>query len=187
MSQVQTKPLYTPAELLALPEGKHLELVQGHLVEKPMSVLSSIVEVNVSTLLNVYCGPKQLGTVLGATNGIQCFPGDPLKVRKPDVSFVKRERFSAKNLKEGYLTIPPDLAIEVLSTHDLAGEIDEKVEEYLAAGVPLVWVIDPEARIVIIHRGDGTVTKRRKNGELSGEDILPGFKCKVAELFPDMK
>ena len=59
------------------------------------------------------------------------------------------------------------------------------MEEYLAAGIPLVWVIDPENEIVYIHRADGSVTKLHKNDELSGETTLPGFTCKVADLFPD--
>jgi Uma2 family endonuclease len=63
-------------------------------------------------------------------------------------------------------------------------EITEKVEEYLAAGVSLVWVIDPENEIVYVHRKDGSVTKLHSNDELSGEDIIPGFACKLMDLFP---
>jgi Uma2 family endonuclease len=85
---------------------------------------------------------------------------------------------------EGFVSIAPDLAAEVLSPNDEAGEINEKIEEYLAAGIPLVWIIDPENEIVFIHRKDGSVTKLHKNDDLSGEDILPGFSCNVAELFP---
>ena len=52
------------------------------------------------------------------------------------------------------------------------------------AGVALVWVIDPEARTVHIHRGDGSVTWLREDDELSGEDVVPGFRCRVASIFP---
>jgi Uma2 family endonuclease len=177
--------LHTPADLLAMPDGKNKELVRGRLVEKPMTVLSSLVEVRVSTLLQNFCASEKLGVVLSSTNGIQCFSDEPNKVRKPDASVVKRERFSSEHLREGFLTIAPDLAVEVVSPNDEAGELNEKVEEYLAAGVPLVWVIDPEAEIVFIHRGDGTVTKLYPSDDLTGETILPGFQCKVAELFPE--
>jgi len=97
---------------------------------------------------------------------------------------VRRERFSPEHLLEGFLRIHPDLAVEVLSPNDTAYEIDEKVEEYLAAGVPLVWVVNPEKRIVEIHRKDGTVSKLRSTDEISGEDVLPGFRCPVAAFFP---
>ncbi len=183
MSIVQTKPI-TPAELLAMPDSNNLELVGGELVEKPVSVLSALVESKMHVRLGGFCDAHKTGVVLSSTNGIQCFPDEPNKVRKPDISFVKRERFSLEHLREGFLSIAPDLAVEVISSHDEFAEITEKVEEYLAAGVALVWVIDPENRLVYIHRRDGSVTKLRESDELSGENVIPGFACKVAELLP---
>ncbi len=174
----------SPEELLALPEGSNVELVRGEFVEKPMSVLSAYVEARVLKSLSIFADDHKLGFVLPASNGIRCFPEDPNKVRKPDAAFFRRERFLSKHFKEGFTSIPPDLAVEVISTHDEASEIHEKIEEYLAAGIPLVWVIDPEIRIVLIHRKDGTVTKLHQNDQLSGEEILPGFTCNVADLFP---
>jgi Uma2 family endonuclease len=184
MSTVQTR-IYTPADLLAMPDANNVELVQGNLVEKPVSVLSSIVEIRLGRRLDTHCEAHKLGVVMSSTNGIQCFPDEPRKVRKPDISFVKRERFSIEHLNEGFLSIPPDLAVEIVSSNDEVSELNEKVEEYLAADIPLVWVIDPENQIVIIHRKDGSVTKLHKNDKLSGEDIIPGFTCQVAALFPD--
>jgi Uma2 family endonuclease len=183
MSVIQTTPL-TPADLLAISDGNNYELVDGHLVEINVGVLSSLVEANLIALLGSYCKANQLGPVFTSTNGIQCFAADPRKIRRPDVSFVKAERFAPKHLQEGFLTIAPDLAVEVISANDLVAELDEKTEEYLAAGIPLVWVIDPEVRTVVIHRADGTLAKLRENDELTGENVIPGFRCKVAELFP---
>jgi Uma2 family endonuclease len=183
MSILQTK-TYTPADLLAMPDSNNVELVHGNLVEKPVSVLSSIVEIRLSRRLDAHCDAHKVGVVMSSTNGIKCFPDEPRKVRKPDISFVKRERFSLEHLHEGFLSIAPDLAVEVVSSHDEVAELNEKIEEYLAAGIPLVWVIDPENQIIHIHRKDGSVTKLRKTDELVGEDIIPGFTCKLAELFP---
>ena len=182
MSTVADK-TYTPADLLVMPESAGIELVDGNLVEKPMSVLSSYVETEITLRLASHCRATRIGTTLNASNGIQCFPDQPNKVRKPDASFVKRERFSLEHLREGFLSINPDLTVEVVSTHDEASEVNEKVEEYLAVGVSLVWIIDPLNEIVFVHRADGSVTKLRKNDILSGENIVPGFECKVAELF----
>ncbi len=183
MSTVQSR-IYTPADLLAMPDANGIELVNGELVEKPVSALSAFVEVKVSRKLDAFCDAHNTGVVLSSTNGIQCFPWDPRKVRKPDVSFFKRERFTADHLLEGFLSIAPDLAVEVISSHDEFAEMMEKIEDYLAAGIPLVWIIDPENELAYIHRIDGTVTKLRKTDELDGENILPGFRCKLAELFP---
>lgn len=184
MTAIQSR-TYTPADLLRMPDASGVELVNGELVEKPVSVLSALVEGTVYAKIRNHCDAHQLGIALTASNGIQCFPNHPTKVRKPDVVFVRRDRFSRENLLEGFLSIPPDLAVEVISSHDEFGEVTEKIEEYLAAGIPLVWVVDPENEIVLIHRKDGTVTKLHKQDELSGEDILPGFRCKVVELFPE--
>ena len=95
MSIVQTKPL-TPADLLAVPDSNNYELVDGQLVEISVGVLSSLVEANLIALLGSYCKANQLGPVFTSTNGIQCFAADPRKIRRPDVSFVKAERFCAK-------------------------------------------------------------------------------------------
>ena len=73
--------------------------------------------------------------------------------------------------------------IEVLSLNNLASEAAVKVEESLDAGVPLVWVISPDAETVTVHRADGTVTKLHNTEVLTGEVVLPGFQCKVSELF----
>jgi Uma2 family endonuclease len=83
----------------------------------------------------------------------------------------------------GYDDIPPDLVVEVLSPRDIATELDQKVEEFLRAGVRLVWVVNPDTRTVRIHRLDGSISGLHETDELSGEDVLPGFACPVAALF----
>jgi Uma2 family endonuclease len=186
MATVESK-TYTPADLLAMPDSNNIELVNGELVEKPVSVLSALVEGKLIVKVSNHCEAHRTGIVLTSTNGIQCFPDEPRKVRKPDLSYVKKERFSKEHLAEGFLSIAPDLAVEVISSHDEFAEITEKIEEYLAAGVPLVWVIDPVNKIAYVHRKDGSITKVHKEGDLEGEDVLPGFKCKLAELLPDLK
>jgi Uma2 family endonuclease len=177
----------TPADLLAMPDSHQFELVDGELVERNVSVLSSLVASIILRLLGNYSEEKSLGIVLCGSNGYQCFPNARDKVRKPDVSFVRRERFSPDHLREGWLSIRPDLAVEVVSPNDTAYELDQKIEEYLAVGVPLVWVVNPETRIVKIHRQDGTVSKLHADAELTGENVLPSFQCKVESLFPAVK
>jgi Uma2 family endonuclease len=104
-------------------------------------------------------------------------------VRKPDVSLIFRDRLPAEQLEEGHLTLPPDLAVEVVSPNDSAYEVEEKVQEYLEVGVRLVWVVYPPTRTIHIHRADRTTAVIRSDDELTGEDLLPGFRCRVGDLF----
>ena len=70
------------------------------------------------------------------------------------------------------------------SPNDEVYELEEKVEEYLRAGVRLIWVIHPEVRVIYVIRADGSCLRIRSGGELSGEDVVPGFRCPVDALFP---
>lgn len=74
--------------------------------------------------------------------------------------------------------------IEVVSPHDLAWEVEHKVEEFLRAGVRLLWVLYPATRTILIYRSGSEVTRLSDTDELSGEDIWPGFTCRVSKLFP---
>ena len=107
----------------------------------------------------------------------------PLTVRRPDVMYLRKERVPANWALESYRAVP-DLVVEVISPNDLAPELEAKVAGYLDAGVRIVWVVDPEQRIVRIHRADGSIGWLRENDALSGDDVLPGFTCPVRELFP---
>jgi Uma2 family endonuclease len=178
----------TPEELLAMPDGEHYELVDGVPVERTMSLLSSRVEITLGRILDAHCVEKDLGWVFGPTCGYQCFPWKPGKVRRPDVSFIARDRLPTQDRwSEGYVIIPPDLAVEITSPTDEVYELEEKVEEYLRAGVRLIWVIHPEIRVVQVIRADRSGLRIASGGELSGEDVVPGFRCPVDALFPEAR
>jgi Uma2 family endonuclease len=183
MSMVAAEPRITPEEFLAMPDRARYELVDGQLVEVNVGLLSSLVGGKVYTALDAFCTQHDLGYVWPADVHVRCF-ADSGKFRKPDVTFVSRDRLAPDILEEGYLDIPPDLVVEVVSPNDLFNDVDVKVQEYLDAGVPRVWVVNPMLRMVRVHRGDATITGLRETDELSGEEIIPGFFCPVARLFP---
>jgi Uma2 family endonuclease len=180
---VATKVEVTPEDLLAMPDGDRYELVDGALVERKMGTRSSWVGGQVYSLLTQHCKAQPVGWALPADAGYQGFPDGPNKVRKPDASFIRLGRVPGEELPEGWLKLAPDLAVEVVSPNDLYCEVEEKVHQYLRAGVRLVWVVNPELRKVRIHRIDGTVADLGDGQELSGEDVVSGFRCPVAELF----
>jgi len=174
----------TPEDLLAMPDGGHYELIDGQLKERNVSVFSSLVASEIIRILGNHCHGQKLGWVLESENGYRCFPWRPGRVRRADVSFIRADRLTEEQVSKGFATIPPDLAVEVISPNDLASKLLEKVEEYLRAGVKLVWVVSPETRTVQVVRGDRSMSWLRAGDELSGEDVLPGFHCRVDDLFP---
>lgn len=181
---VAAPPRYTIDEFLALPDHKNFELVDGELEEINVSNLSSNVAGKLLVRLGNHVERNNLGAYFPADSYFQCFPEQPGHARKPDVAFICRERLPTGWDEDGYFTISPDLAVEVISPGDLASKVEEKILEYLEAGVKLVWVIYPEERIACVRRADGTATMLKETGSLSGEDVVSGFTCPLAELFP---
>ena len=175
---------YTPEELLTMPDGDRYELVDGELVELNVSFLSSYVAGEIHRRLANHSLDHRQAWVAPEGTSYQCFPDSPNKVRKPDTSAIRLERLSAvEALTAGHLTIPPDLAVEVTSPGDSVYEVDQKIQDYQQAGVPLVWEVNPELRTIIIHRADGTLTRLSENDDITGESVLPGFRCRVGEFF----
>lgn len=183
MSVLLTQAAYTPEDLLTMHDGDRYELVYGRLKEIDMGALSSLIGGRLFRRLANFCGEDGPWLVWPEGCGYQCFPHAPNLVRKPDTSALRRERLPGGEVPEGHLRLAPDLAAEVLSPNDLVYETDQKVEDYLRAGTRLVWVIHPLSRIVLIYRANGTIVGIREHDELDGEDVLPGFRCPVRELF----
>jgi Uma2 family endonuclease len=181
---VATRTDYTPEDLLAMPDGESYELVGGQLVERKMGAESSWVGTRLISRLERFCEENSLGWTFTADNGYQCFPYAPSLVRKPDVSFVRYGRLPGGVLPKGWIKIRPDLAVEVVSPNDTAEELDEKLEDYERAGIPLIWVVFPKSRTVKVYCDDGSFRRLREEDELSGEDIIPGFRCPVREILP---
>jgi Uma2 family endonuclease len=181
---IATKTQYSPEDLLNMPDSKSYELVDGQLVERKTGIESSWVATQLISRLNWFCQENAIGWVLQADSGYQCFPHAPSRVRKADASFVRYGRFPGGVLPKGWSRVRPDLAVEVVSPNDTTYELDEKLEDYKKAGVPLVWVINPNSRIVWVIRSDGSVNHLSEDCELSGEDVIPGFRCSIREILP---
>ena len=183
MGALETK-AYTPEDLLTLPDGDRYELVDGQLLERDMGARSSWVGGLVYHLLTTFTMPRRLGWVFPADASYQCFPDDPNKVRKPDASFIRFGRLLGEKLPRGHIRIHPDLTVEVVSPNDLFTDVIAKVEDHHAAGVSLVWVIDPERRLAYVCPRGQPITRLGEGDELTGGDVLPGFRCRVGDLFP---
>jgi Uma2 family endonuclease len=183
MSVVESTRRHTPEDLLTMPGGKHYELVNGELVETTMGAKASWTASVLTHLLMSFVLPRRLGWVFNAEMGYQCFGDDGADVRRPDVSFVSMGRFPGEQPPEGHLRIPPDLAAESVSPGDTYYEIERKCGDYLKAGVRLIWIMNPDTRTVRVLRPERPAREPNRTEILSGEDVLPGFSCPVAQLF----
>lgn len=178
------QPTMTFEQFLALPDSEGYELIDGRLVERePTGVYASFIATQIAFLLTAYCRDHKLGGVFGSETLYRCF-GSPHTTRKPDVSLIRRDRLSTEHIKAGFFTLVPDLVVEVTSPNDLVYSLEEKLAEYERVGVPLVWVVHPNTRRVQVCRADGTGVELGGDDTVSGEAVVPGFACKVADFFP---
>lgn len=177
----------TPEELEAMSKDYNYELIDGRLVERHMSTWANVVAGRLQYQLAHFCAEQKLGYVIPGTNEYQCFPWAPRQVRKADLSFIRLGRLTPAQMQRGFTRVAPDLAVEVVSPNDLFDEIEERVANFLRAGTALVWVVSLKTQLVYVHRADGTMAKVSTDQELDGGDVLPGFRCPVAALFPAEK
>ena len=178
-----TKPM-TADELLLLPRGRfRYELIKGELrTMSPAGDEHGIVIMNLAAPLAVYVKVNKLGFVYGAETGFK-IETDPDTVRAPDIAFITRERIEQSGIYKGYRPGAPDLAVEVLSPGDTSEEVDEKIAEWLTAGARMVWVVSPKRRTVTVYRSLKEIKILTEQDELDGADVVPGFHCRVADIF----
>ncbi|MBI1903985.1 MAG: Uma2 family endonuclease [Planctomycetia bacterium] len=161
-------------------ENRLYELVEGTLVEKAMGLPESFVAMRLGIALGSYVEAKNLGEVSGEGGMAKILPG---VVRIPDLAFFSHERLAKVGFPEVAVpAVAPDLAVEILSSSNTPGEIRFKLAQYFQAGVRLVWIVDPKARKADIYRSPTSVRTIFEDGELDGEDVVPGFRVPLGKL-----
>ena len=128
-----------------------------------------------------YLDDHPIGELSGEEGGY-IITRNPDSVVAPDLAFVRNERVRATP-RRGFSPALPDLAVEVMSPSNSAADIEEKIRLYLEAGIPLVWWARPETRTVSVHRLGREPLALGEGDELDGEDVLPGFRLPVADVF----
>jgi Uma2 family endonuclease len=174
--------LLSAEQLMRLPDdGQFHELDEGRLVCMPPSAhVSSAVAALILMHVAVFVRRHGLGRVTGEQGGFR-LQRNPDVVRAPDVAFIRAER--VVDTGRGYFEGAPDLAVEVLSPSDRYSAVSRKVSQYLAAGTGLVWVVDPFNRTVAVYRPDREVIELPEDGTLDGEDVVPGFRLALTEIW----
>jgi Uma2 family endonuclease len=178
--------LLTARDYWLLPEnGMQRALVRGEVYETmPPGGRHGLIAALLSMLLRLWAKDGPRGCV-GVESGF-LLTRTPDTVRGPDVFYIRADRIPSTGIPEGFWTIHPDLAVEVVSPNETAEDVREKVRDYLAAGTPLVWVIYPRTQEVVAHTPDGLARTYSRDDILEAPTILPGFTCTVTILFEDM-
>ena len=177
-----TAALVTADKLLHMnTPDKRIELVRGVLVvREPPGYRHGRVAMQLYDLLAAHVKRTGTGMAFASEIGFTLASG-PDTVRAPDVGFISRERLPDPDT-QGFPLQTPDLVVEVLSPNDRPGETLAKVGDWLEAGTRLVWVIDPERRLARVYRHDGSETSIPEENQLDGEEVLPGFSCRLASI-----
>ena len=176
--------LLTADDLLELhSKGVRGELIRGVLYET-MSVGTrhGKVVMKLGFLLGSVVFPRRLGTLVGSDSGV-LLEHEPDTVREPDVAYFSAEKMPIGEDVPGYTETVPDLVVEIASPNDSLQSLKEKAMMWLDFGVPLVWVGHPSRREVEAYSPGGSVVTLTENDVLDGGDVLPGFSCKVSEIF----
>lgn len=176
--------LVTAEELLRLPDdGYRYELLEGELRKMtPPGYEHGAITLSVAWRLAQFVTERNLGQVLAAETGF-ILGHDPDTVRAPDVAFVSKEQIHRCGSPVSYFPEAPALAVEVVSPDDTAEEVDSKIRHWLRAGTKLAWVVYPRGRTVTVYRCLDDIRVLTDKDQLDGEDVVPGFQCRIADIF----
>jgi Uma2 family endonuclease len=167
-----------------LPENRdrHFELERGKVVEvsRPGEV-HGVVCANVAWILGGYIRQRRKGYVLANDTGIM-WESDPDTVKGPDACFYEKN-CSFGDLNPKWTEDVPSLVVEVRSPNDRMIKLNGRIEQFLRWGVELVWLVEPEGCGITVYRRDRPLEVLEADEELTGDGILPDFRCRVADFF----
>ena len=147
----------------------------------PPGLAHAIVTQNVSFVLGEFVLRQRLGRVVAEAGFV--VSRNPDSVLAPDAAFIRQDRLASIVSTRSFVPEPPALVVEVVSPGDRVSEVTLKMRRWLAAGVELVWVIDPESRTVTVYKSPDNITVLTEKDDFTGEDTVPDFKCPVTDLF----
>lgn len=182
VAEITVQPyLYTVEEFmqLDLPDDNRYELSEGEIVDMGTTgYRHGEVQRKLERVFILFLEQNKLGKTYSNTG----FRLAEKTVRAPDVAFLPLSKLPP--VIDGAIPLPPDLAIEVISPTDDWSQIIKKIREYQEAKVPLIWLVDPYMPCVFLfHQTDTYPTILKLEDDLDGEDVVPGFKLNVKDLF----
>jgi Uma2 family endonuclease len=174
----------TAADLLRMPDdGFRYELVKGELRKMcPAGHEHGTVTARFTWRLAQHVESNNLGAVSAGETGF-LLASNPDTVRAPDTAFISRRRVEETGQVQGYWPGPPDLAVEAISPSDTYVEVEEKAIAWLEAGSLMVLVLNPRKRTATVYRSMSEIVILDEHTILDLDDIVPGFKVAVKDIF----
>jgi Uma2 family endonuclease len=168
-------------ELARMPDHELTELIDGRVVPlSPTNPEHGRLEFKIAALLNSIISTQNLGLIMVGEVGIFT-RWNPDRVRGADVVFISHAQYDRRTKTRGFLDVAPEVVVEILSPE--RPDTEQKVVEYLAIGVRLVLVVDPTARTIVAQWPNGTIRRYAEPDAVPCDEVLPGFKLPVADVF----
>ena len=169
----------TEEELMHLPkDGRKWEMEDGRLTEVPTSIKHEEIGINIIALFLPFSRGR--GILTSGQGGFRMTDGN---VRVPDVSYTRKERFPGGHAPDTFGDLAPDLCVEIISPSERPGQMTRKVQEYFDTGAVQVWHVFPERQQVTVFTAPTETQTLGADGVLDAGGLLPGFSCRVADLF----
>lgn len=187
-AQIKLQPVsvITDDELMLIssanPELQFERNADGTLVTMPPTGgISSNKEAKAIAYLLAWVESHDLGEVFSSSAGFRLANS---AVRSPDAAFVAKDRLPLdwNQGEDRFLDLAPDLASEIRSKTDSLSQLQAKMQEYIANGVKLGWLIDRQNQQAFVYRSDLSITQYPATAILSGEDVVPGFTIPLKSL-----
>lgn len=184
---VLSEQLYTADDIweMAGDNDKHFELIDGVIFDmSPTGFLHGIITNELARIVSNHIRENKLGIVTAAETGYKL---TDKTVIAPDIAFVRADRVPTEPV-EGYLPLAPDLAVEVMSPSNTAGEMSRKVDLLMQHGTQLVWIVHPTTKAIDVYAKEDdkvNVNFLKDNDTLTGGTVLPNFSLKLTDLFTD--
>lgn len=164
--------------------GLKCELIDDQLLIDPTGYNHEYIGARLLIKMAVHAERHKLGSVCGSSLGCWMVSGNMLS---PDISFIRRDRLPATPAeRKKFFQGAPDIVVEVVSPWDRTSRLTEKKEDYFLSGARLLWVVNPEEKTIQVNRDASAPGLPTEKDVLDGEEVLPGFRLPVAELFCDM-
>ena len=169
-----------PAAEVGVDAPKLYEIVNGNIEEKEMAgARHGRVGARLISRVNLFVEENNLGGVYTESTMFRVGANN----RMPDISFVAAARLPPEGDPAGEWDIAPDLAVEIISPNDVYSKVRAKVYEYFAAGVSEVWLVEPEFSTVTVYFSPTQNAILTEDDDLTSQ-LLPGFRCRVGDIFP---